>query len=277
MNMLLCLLIANAGVSSLLMPVSPTGVITAFSASSGGEAVFYNPAHLVASDDFRLTCYYNHLYVGMKSISLALCRRFNDRDFGLSITNFDYGDMEQHPYYPSDDSMAYYSANDFSLGISGSTRISSKGRVGLTVRYIAENIYVYGDNALAFDGALAYEGTGFDLGFGATNIGYKLTINNEDVNLPAKLSMGGSVNVKKAVACFDVHYLINSGSFEFGHAWRIPVVSAMECRVGINYRQRFYPGFGVVVTAGTFTVEYGAALYPYNLGLVNTVGVGLSF
>jgi hypothetical protein len=277
MTMILYLLIANAGVTSLLMPASPAGVITAFSASRGGEAVFYNPAHLVAGDDYRLTCYYNHLYAGMKSISLALCRRFNDRDFGLSITNFDYGDIEQHPSYPSDDSTAYYTANDFSLGISGSTKVSSRGRVGLTVRYIAENIYVYGDHSMAFDCALAYEGTAFNLSFGAANIGYKLTINSEDVNLPAKLSAGGAVNFKKAVACFDAHYLINTGSFEFGQAWRIPVVPALECRVGVNYRQRLYPGFGVVITAGTFTAEYGAALYPYNLGLVNTIGIGFAF
>jgi len=277
MGILIFLLISSAGVNSLLMPASPAGVITGFSLSRGNEAIFYNPANLDATNDFQLACYYNQFYVSTKSISLALSKKINRLNFGLGITNFDYGEIELRPEYPSDDSVTAYTANDFSLGISGSAAISSQGKIGVTLKYISENIYVYGDRTVAFDFALAYHSSFSGVSFGATNIGYKLTLNNEDVNLPAKLSLGGFIDLKKAILSLDVHYLVNNGKFEFGQAWRFPVAQAIELNAGINYREKFFPGFGFVADAGRFAVEYGTAIYPYNLGMINTLGITLSF
>lgn len=271
------IIFSTAGINSLLIPVSPIGVTTSFSLSKGDEAIFYNPANFEAGDDFKLACFYNQLYVSMKSISLALSKKINGLDFGLGIMNFDYGDIEWRPTYPTEDTLLNYSANDFLIALSGGVKISPQGRLGINYKYIAENIYIYHDYAFAFDISLSYRNTQGGISFGATNFGYKLTLNNEEVNLPARLSLGGYRNIKNIAASFDLHYLVNNGKFEFGLGLGLPVGKIVEFNAGMNYRENFYPGFGLVINTAKLVVKYGTAIYPYNLGMINTLGIGLSF
>ena len=89
--------------------------------------------------------------------------------------------------------------------------------------------------------------------------------------------MGIACDLKKTIAYFDGHYLINTGQFECGQAWRFPVYQTLELRAGLNYRDRFFQGFGMKINTGKFTIDYGGAFYPYNLGMINTIGIGFAF
>jgi len=277
MSLLIFLLISSSGVNSLLLPASPAGVSTSFSISKDAEAVFYNPANLNGYEDYNLYCSYNRFYLSMQSVSLALSKKIKSVDFGLAFINFDYGDIEWHPNYPSEDSLVYYTANDFSMILSSKIAVSENGNVGISIKYISESIYIYSDHALAFDIGFSYFKTPYGVTFGASNCGTKISLNNEEVNLPARLSMGGFYDLKKLSVSTDVHYLVNNGIFEFGVGIRVPVYSMMVFDLAAQYRESFYPGFGVTLKTGGLAFRYAGSLYPKNLGMISTFGIGFEF
>lgn len=275
MSIIAIILISAAGMKSLLMPASPVGVTTSFATASNEEAIFYNPANIEARDNFTFNCSYNRFYLGMQSVSLSLTRKIKSIDFGLGIVNFDYGNIEWRPEYPSDDPTIDYRAYDFSLILGASVSVSSKGRIGVNLKYVTENIYVYSDYALAMDVAFAYRNSTSGITFGATNFGTKMTIHNDEVNLPACLKIGGFQRIKKLVLSGDLHYLVNEAAFEFSLGASMPVYQRISLSAAVNYRDEFYPGFGVAIDAGALQIKYGGSFFPKNLGMVNNLSVGI--
>jgi hypothetical protein len=269
-------MITTAGVKSLLMPASPIGVTTSFSTANNEEAIFYNPANLTAGENFTFQCSYNRFYLGMHSVSLSLSKKIKNINVGLGIVNFDYGEIEYRPDYPTEDPIIDYSAYDFSLALGAAVDVSSKGRIGVNVKYVTENIYIYSDYGLALDVAFAYYDSTTGVTFGATNFGTKLEINNDAVNLPARLSIGGFQKVRQFKFSGDLHYLINDSAFEFGIGASVPVGQRLALSAAINYRDEFYPGFGITINTGAIMVKYGGSFYPKNLGMVNNIAIGIT-
>jgi hypothetical protein len=259
------------------MPSSPIGVITSFSIARNQEAIFYNPANFIAKENFELWCFYNRMYLSMHSVSFALGKKIKAVDFGLAVTNFDYGEIEWHPDYPTEDSLTSYNANDFSLIISGGLNLSPDGRIGINLKYISEYIYIYSDYALAIDLSISYSKSNYGLSFGGSNFGTQITLNNEEVNLPARVSLGGFYIVRNITMGLDLHYLINNTVFEFGFGLGLPINESIVLNAAANYRESLYPGFGIQLNTGTLGIKYGAAFYPKDLGMINIVGIGLGF
>jgi hypothetical protein len=270
-------LISTSGVNTLLLPASPVGMTTPFSVSKDAEAIFYNPANFRAQDNYQIWCSYNRFYLSMQSVSLALSKKIKNINFGIAFLNFDFGDIEWHADYPSEDSLTYYSGNDFTMVLGGSVPITAQGTVGLNLKYISESIYIYSNYALAFDVSFAYIGTKAGITFGAANIGSKLTLHNESVNLPARISIGTFYDFKKFVPSIDIHYLVNTAEFEGGFGIDVPVHKIVNLNGTAHYRDVVYPGFGLAIRPGNLTIKYAGALYPHNLGLVNTLGIGFEF
>jgi hypothetical protein len=270
-------LISTSGVNTLLLPASPVGMTTSFSVSKDAEAIFYNPANFQARDNYQIWCSYNRFYLSMQSVSLALSKKIKNINFGIAFLNFDFGDIEWHPDYPSEDSLTYYSGNDFTMVLGGSVPITAQGTVGLNLKYISESIYIYSSYALALDVSFAYIGTKAGITFGAANIGSKLNLHNESVNLPARISIGTFYDFKKFVPSMDIHYLVNTAEFEGGFGIDVPVHKIVNLNGTAHYRDVVYPGFGLAIRSGNLTIKYAGALYPYNLGLVNTLGIGFEF
>ncbi len=277
MSAIIFLVISISGVNSLLLPASPIGVTTGFSLSKDAEAIFYNPANLEAGKNYKVWCSYNRFYLSMQSVSLALSKSIKSINIGIAFLNFDYGDIERRPDYPTDDSLIYYSANDFSIVVGGSAKLSPQGKIGLNFKYISENIYIYSDYALAFDLSFSYATEETGISFGVSNFGSRITLKSEEVNLPARLSLGGFYAFKKIVASVDVHYLVNNQNFEYGFGLGYPVHNLISLNAALHYRNAFYPGFGMEIKSGTIGIKYAGALYPKDLGMINTVGIGFEF
>lgn len=277
MSTIIFILISTSGVNSLLLPASPSGVTTGFSVSKDAEAIFYNPANFEAGENYKLWCSYNRFYLSMQSVSLALCKRIKSIHLGIAFVNFDYGDIEWHPEYPTEDTLAYYSANDFSIVLGSSANISPRGKIGINLKYISENIYMYSDYALAFDISFSYKTSKNGISFGASNFGSKITLKNEEVNLPARITLGGFYTFKKIITSVDLHYLVNNGIFEFGFGAEIPIYEMISLNAALNYRESPYPGFGLEIKKGKLGIKYAGSLYIKDLGMINTIGIGFEF
>jgi hypothetical protein len=277
MNIIALFLISTAGINSLLLPFSPAGVTTGFASSKGAEAILYNPANFEAGDDISCYCFYNNLFLSMKSYSLALTKRIKLYNFGLAITNFDYGDIELRPNYPTEDTVANFSANDLSFILGGKLKLSPEGNLGINVKYITENIYIYSGNGIAIDLALSYHHKNFGISFGGTNLGSKITLNNEDVNLPARLSLGLFYNWGKVIPAGEFHYLINNQAFEFALGMGFSFSQQIKLYTAVNYRDELYPGLGLKIKLDKIELRYATASYIRDLGLIHLMGIGLGF
>ncbi|MGB9721146.1 MAG: hypothetical protein ACPL28_06705 [bacterium] len=274
---ILFFLITSAGINTLLMPASAKGVLTYYSRTVGDEAIFYNPSVFYAHEDYRISIYYSNLYTDMKNLHFALTREFNKIDFGISIMNFDYGSIEARPEYPTEDSTGFYSANDFCVGLCASKNVTTNGRLGLKAKYIYENIFVYSGATLGFDISLAYLNQHSGITAGANNIGGTIKIASESVNLPAKLSFGYYRIINKFTLSLDIHYLVNTSSFESAFASELKLTDNLEFGIGMNYRDSVYPGFYLGIAHHNLLIKYGTSIYPHNLGMINTVGISILF
>lgn len=275
---LIFILLSSAGINGLLMPASAKGVMTYYSTSVGSEAIFYNPSLFVARQDgYSLSFFYTSIYTSMKNMNLGISRKFNDFDIGVNIMNYDYGMIEARPDYPTEDSTGFYTGSDFSLGFCIAKNFSANGRIGIKAKYIYENLYIYSDATLGIDFSLAYINSFSGLSAGATNLGGTIKIANEEVNLPAKLSLGYYRMINKFTVSCDIHYLVNTTSFESAIAGEIRLTDNFETGLSINYRDQIYPGFYIGIHNRNLAIKYGASIYPYNLGMINTIGIGFSF
>lgn len=274
---LLLAVLSTSGVNSLLLPSSPSGVTTSFSVSQDAEAIFYNPAHFEGGENYRVWTSYNRFYLDMHSVSLAVVKRVKSIDIGVAFLNFDYGDIELRPDYPTEDSITYYSANDFSFILGASAHLSPEGKIGVNVKYISESVYMYSDYGIAFDISFAYRTDRAGIALGASNFGSRITLRNQDVNLPARLSAGLSYRIKSIIASADGHYLINNSVYEFGVGIGIPVHEMITVSGGVNYRESLYPAFGFAIMPGPVIIKYGGSFYPRDLGAVHSLGIGFEF
>jgi hypothetical protein len=250
---------------------------TSFSSSRDVEAIFYNPAHLTAGENYRLWLSYNRFYLETQSVSLAVSKRLGQFNLGVSLLNFDYGDIELRPDYPTDDTVAYYSAHDFSAALCGNVHIPPFGWIGASVKYVYEQIYSYSGAALAFDMSFAYRTEKAGISIGASNFGSRITLKDESVNLPARVSVGALYNLGNVVASADAHYLVNTAVWEGGVGAEVPLNETFGAIFAVNYREQVYPGFGISIHTGKMQIRYAGALYPKDLGFINSLGLGFEF
>lgn len=271
------LLISSAGMNTLLMPASAKGMLTYYSSSAGDEAIFYNPAMFYAQKDFHLSAFYSNIYLSMKNLNLALSRKLNNVDFGISLMNFDYGPIMAKPDYPTSDSSGFYTATDFYVGLCASKAITTNGRLGMKLKYLYENLYIYSGATVAIDLSLAYITQNHAITTGATNMGGTMKIASETVNLPAKLSIGYYRKIEKITLSIDLHYLINDSRFESAIAGEMKLTDNFDIGIAMNYRDYFYPGFYLSLKHRSINISYGTSIYPYNLGMINTIGISFIF
>lgn len=277
MSALVLCIISIPTANSLLLPVSPIGVTTSFSLSQDVEAIFYNPANFESGENYKVWCAYNRFYLSMQSVSFALSKRIKSINLGIAFINFDYGDFDLRPNYPTDDSTIFYSANDFSILVAGSAHLAPQGKIGLNLKYISESVHIYSDYALAVDLSFSYIDRKKGISIGASNFGTRIRLNTEEVNLPARLSLGGFYTFKNIRASADVHYLVNYETFEYGFGLGYPIHDMVRLSLAYHYREEFYPGFGIDLTPGNLEIKYGGSFYPKDLGMMNTVGIGFNF
>jgi len=112
---------------------------------------------------------------------------------------------------------------------------------------------------------------------GASNFGSRITLKDESVNLPARVSVGALYVFQKVIASVDAHYLVNTAVWEGGIGAEVPLNETFGIMAAANYREEIYPGFGVSIRSGKMQIKYAGALYPKDLGFINSLGLGFDF
>ncbi|MCF8240666.1 MAG: PorV/PorQ family protein [Melioribacteraceae bacterium] len=101
---------------------------------------------------------------------------------GLSYTSLTMPDMEVRTEFYQDGTGEYFSAADYSLGLSYAFLITEQFSIGLTGKYVGQSIWHMNASTIAFDVGIFYQTPfqGLNLGMCISNIGGKMKYEGED-------------------------------------------------------------------------------------------------
>ncbi len=253
--------------------------MTGFSLARGAEATFFNPANLqLTNNELHFLLSYGRVFLDIEHSSLFLAKKIMMFNLGLGLVNFDYGDMVFKPDYPTEDDNATFNANDLSFFFAAATKLSPKGNIGLSFKFIKEYIYIYSAQASAINLALNYLPTPNNtFSFGVFDIGTSLQLKDSAYSLPVRFSLGASNYTKKFLTGFDFHYLIHSKDWILNMGEELTISHMFKFRGGFRYFDglTFNTGFGI--TFSWLALDYGLAYLPKRLGFSHYLSLKRNF
>jgi len=244
--------------------------------SNDASALYYNPAGLsiLTQKEVLLTFikypadinfYFGGAVFPMPSLAGAL---------GLSFTMLSMDDMPITDYsFPSGNGQTFTAA-DYALGLSYSAGLTDRFSVGLTLKYIRQNIETSSASGMAAD-----LGTYYDTGFrnfricmAISNFGQDLTFIEESYPLPTDFRFGTSIDIiqttgsKLTLAIQGQHP--NDNLEKYGAGLEYWFNDMIALRAGKKFNQDYYDkndfgggltfGFGVGLPVSTYhlAVDY---------------------
>ena len=181
----------------------------------GPEALYWNPARIVAGRRFALSLYYadwiadlRHQFIGV-TVPLS---RFGT--VGFHVISLGGGEFEQTTLSFPEGSGVMVEYRDIALGISYARRLTDRFSVGGTAKYIHQKLFHETATAPALDLGthLKTDLPGFSIGMAMTNLGGEMTLEGRD--LLAEVEEGP-----------QTEYQVSSWplplTFQVGIAWRL--------------------------------------------------------
>lgn len=161
-----------------------TGMGGAYAASSDDvTSAYWNPGALAQSGRSQLMFSNSQWLVDTKFRWLGIMMSFDENAVGLSLTQLDYGDEEVTTESAPDGNGERWSAQDLSIALSYSRRLTDRFSLGGSAKYISESIWNESANTFTFDLGLLFV-TDFNnmrLGVSMSNFGGDLTLDGTDL------------------------------------------------------------------------------------------------
>ncbi len=279
MNLLLSvILFCSEGVaSSLVCPTAREWGLggAGLSFARGPDAVYFNPASLVSPDkNLGFSVSYSRIFLDIEQSALSLTKKISIFNIGVGLINFDYGDLDFKPDYPTESDSATFNANDLTILVAAATKLSPKGTIGLGFKYLRENIFIYTASARAFNLTLNYlPNQNNTLSFGAFDIGNALVLKDEPYGLPVRFGLGYNNQIKKFLTGIDCYYLIRSGDWLLSVGEEITLSQILQLRCGVRYFDGLTISGGLGLNLSWLALEYGFGYLPKNLGFSHYFGL----
>jgi len=154
-------------------------------------AAFHNPALLAFSDGSQAAFAYSDWLLDLTIQSGSLLFSYGHYAVGLSFNVFNTPDIERR-VLPADDPIETFSAHDLAAGISFAYRFGDKLALGLTSRYLHQQIYTEEASGMGLDLGIAYrlKSPGITLAAAVRNIGEMGPLKEEKSPLPMNVAFG---------------------------------------------------------------------------------------
>jgi len=202
----------------------PAALGSAFvGAADDVSAAYWNPSGLIEINDRQVTFMYNMWFQGINAGYLAYAqpvertktvklvdqkgqikteeRKEKMLAFGTSLTYVGYGNMPR-TFEDAGGNYAgtegFFSASDYSLSLSGATRLPGTGDIGISVKFISSSISTYSAFGVALDIGIMYPvGDKFRIGLILQNFGtnMKYIQGGANVTLPSNFKAGVSYKI----------------------------------------------------------------------------------
>jgi hypothetical protein len=260
------------------------------------DALQFNPAGILNVEGKTVSSTFCSYLVGSNAGAIhALYQKSDKTTYGLLLHYLNLGEMDRtevtiHNEYV--ETGETFGASDIILGASLARKINSMIDLGITLKYIRDNIDSYSASALVLDGGLVHHPLNekITVGVSVRNLGRQLTYYTGDKvaeglpftfaaglsyqlrhNLLAAVDIskvkGANMNVKAGLEA-QLHPMLtlragynnNASDWKTGGDWEW--ASGLTCGAGFNWKD--------------FGLDYGLASYG-NLGFVNQVSLSYNF
>ena len=255
------LLSLRMGIGAREAAMGETGVAT----STGGAAVFWNPANNIFADRKTDLVLQHHRYLGLfNHESAAVATPLGKGVLGVIFMGFYSDTIERYGAEPVGVPEGTFKPYDVALGLSYAYPIGDSFAAAMNVKMIYEKIDIYSDTGFAFDFFLTHKAVvdGLVFAASATNIGGDMNLRAEPFKLPAAFRLGvgwtlpGDFFQDNVILAGDV--VIPNDTQEKAHVgaeWRIIPEFALRVGTRINYdNQGMTAGAGF--RAGVLGVDY---------------------
>jgi uncharacterized protein UPF0164 len=190
--------VGEAGFSFMKIGVGarPMGMGSAYVALAGDPtAVYWNPAGLAGADGAQVIAMHNEWILDFKQEFAAVSRPVGSGAFGLGIAGF-YAGNELDGRDEVGNQTGPFGFNDLAVTGSYARRITSRGALGVSAKFIREMIDQEDATAVAFDlgGRLALGTSGVTLGAALQNLGGNAKFEQQSFPLPRTVRAGAAVS-----------------------------------------------------------------------------------
>ncbi|MCX6640164.1 MAG: PorV/PorQ family protein [bacterium] len=169
---------------------------TGIAGAKGAFSLFHNPALMTFSETSQAGFAYTDWLLDLSMQSGALCFKRQNLSIGLSFNVFNTPGLERR-VLPSDDPLATFSAHDLAAGLSLAYLWQNRLSLGITGRYLYQQIDVNDANGIAGDLGLAYRLNYRNMVAAASirNMGQMQALLTERTPLPSEASLGLSGDI----------------------------------------------------------------------------------
>lgn len=244
-------------------------------ASTGAQALFYNPAGLAATTGTELLFSHAKWVLDLGYSNLAAARRTAGGAYGLAISYLSVPATDKYDKTGNklDDT---YSASDMAVAFGYAHRAGASTDLGFSLKYIRSSLDDETAAAVAADLGIRYAAiqNKLSFGFALQNAGTKLKFIDEEARLPLLVKLGGEYKFniarergmnKDLIFFTDLNSLKDSGAYagagiEFVTTYHEGSAFALRC----GYRTDIagdMPGItaGLSVDMNAYGVEYAYA------------------
>lgn len=201
-------------------------------------ALHYNPAGLTQLNQREVSAMHNQWIVdtNMDFIGIGLPiisnSGINNGVIGIGILNLSYGNMEGRD--ENRQQTGSFGANDMSLSVGYSKRMTNITSYGVTVKLIQQNIESMSTTGIAFDIGMLHKTAinNMDLGLSMQNIGTEMKFINEGYNLPLSITAGLGYRIGGITIGCDVKNYIYEGQTVIGLGTEYVPVTSFALRAG---------------------------------------------
>ena len=255
------LLSLRLGIGAREAGMGETGIAT----STGGAAIFWNPANNVFADFENSLVLQHHRYLGLfNHESAAVANRMGKGVLGVIFMGFYSDSIERYGAEPVGVPEGTFKPYDVALGLSYAYPLGDSFAAAVTAKMIYEKIDIYSDIGFAFDFFLTHKAVveGLVFAAGVTNIGGKMNLRAEPFKLPTAFRVGagwtlpGEFFKEKVTLAGDV--VIPNDTKEKAHVggeWRVIPEFALRVGTRINYTNQGMTA-GAGFKAGVLGVDY---------------------
>lgn len=154
------------------------------SVANDATALYWNPAGIASIGEYQTMLSHTSLFADINLNYVGFVIPFQDLGvLGLSVTALDYGEMEITTEYYPDGTGETFSAGSYAFGLSFARNITEDFALGITAKYITENIYNSSASGFAFDIGTIFTTPFYGVKFASsiTNYGTKMQMDGQDL------------------------------------------------------------------------------------------------
>ncbi|HPN32389.1 MAG TPA: PorV/PorQ family protein [bacterium] len=205
-------------------------------------AAYWNPAGLASLKSSQAAFMHNSLPEKISQdyiiFGFPLAKKNQYLAFLLNFGRYDdeiltvYPDLNNNNPYTN----KKFDGSDLLIGASYAYKNKNNIQLGLTLKYISQDIYNYNARAMAVDAGLLYKvNNTFNIGTGIYNFGTKMKFNKKSEELPVKIKVGVSTKLVENIFMIngDICY-IKDEDVELALGVEVKPFKFISLRAGLN-------------------------------------------